>query len=194
MRELLSTNRPTFQKIEQELGQLHPHVSGINFKSDFRGVGLTYSTNRTQGDTPAALESDGVLLTTMLLWLIHTSGPYQILCLEEPEHGIHVAAMRERYQLLKNFANTKRDPGPPQILLSTHSRDFLNGIGSEQNQVTPSRSAIMSELRVVEFGEDDGTQIHSLCRWQNINDLLNEVKDQMGDLWWSERLAPNKQQ
>ncbi len=194
LRELLSTDRPAFQKIESELGKLHPHIFRINFKSDFRGVGLTYSTNRTQGDTPAALESDGVLLTTMLLWLIHTSGPHQILCLEEPENGIHLAAMRERYQLLKSFANVEQYQDPPQILLSTHSRDFLNAIGTEPKQASHSRSAIVNEVRIVEFGEDAGTQVHSLTSWHNISDLLNEVKDHMGDLWWSERLGPNKQQ
>ena len=194
LRELLSTDRSTFQTIEEELSQLHGHVAGINFRSDFRGVGLTYSTNRAQGDTPAGLESDGVLLTTMLLWLIHTSAPNQILCLEEPENGIHLGAMRERYQLLKNFTNFSSKPGPPQILLSTHSRDFLNAIGTQPNRSNASRSAILEEVRIVEFGEDTGTRVHNLSRWHDIDQLLLQVKEQMGDLWWSGRLGPDKQQ
>jgi predicted ATPase len=145
-----------------------------------------YSTARAQGDTPAGLESDGVLLSTFLLWLIHAIGPNQIVCIEEPETGVHIAAMRQRYELLKNFVLAGQDGTRPQILVATHSRDFLNAIGS--------RSAIMDEVRVVEFSHKGGAKIHRLGMWQHISGLLEEMRDQMGDLWWSGRLGPNKQQ
>ncbi len=186
LRDLLTTDRPTFQKIEEGLTRLHDHVKGINFKSDWRGVGLTYSTTRTPNDTPAALESDGVLLSTLLLWLINTAEPNQILCLEEPENGVHLAAMTQRYQLLKSFTGGIEQQNLPQILTATHSRDFMNAI--------PSRRAIMEEVRVVEFSQTQGTQIYQLKAWREIDTLLREMRDQMGDLWWSGRLGPNKQQ
>ena len=186
LRDLLATNRPTFQEIEKGLTQLHDHVTGINFKSDWRGVGLMYSTTRAPNDIPASLESDGVLLSTLLLWLMHTAGPNQTLCLEEPENGVHIAAMRQRYELLKSFTGDSEKGELPQILVATHSRDFMNAIGSRQ--------ALMEEVRVVEFSQTPGTQIHQLGRWQHINTFLDEMRNQIGDLWWSGRLGPNKQQ
>lgn len=194
LRDLLATDRTTFQAIESGLTQLHDHVTGINFKSDWRGVGLMYSTTRAPGDTPAGLESDGVLLSTFLLWLIHTAEPNLILCLEEPENGVHIAAMRQRYSLLKSFATGGQELDPPQILVATHSRDFLNAIGTHPGHLQPSRPVILEEVRVVEFSQGVGTQIQQLDGYRQIKELLDEVRDQMGDLWWSGRLGPDKQQ
>jgi predicted ATPase len=180
LRDLLINNRDIFSEVEGELHRLHGHIDGISFKSDWRGVGICYKTGRTGEDIPASLESDGVLLTTFLLWRLYTAAPNFKLCLEEPENGVHLAGMEDRYQLLKQFAMQDNNGRNLQILVATHSRDFLNAIRS--------RTDILTQVRVVEYSPHTGTAIHPLTHWKQVDSLLDEFKDQMGDLWWSQRL------
>jgi predicted ATPase len=179
LRDLLLTKREIFTAIETDLSALHEHIRGIGFKSDWRGLSLTFKSERTMQETPATLESDGVLLSTFLLWRLHSSTPNLKVCLEEPENGVHVSALEPRYQLIKRFT-TGTDPSRVQILVATHSRDFLNAI--------KARADILNEVRVVEFSPSEGTAIHRLEHYREINQLLDACKGQLGDLWWSGRL------
>ncbi len=176
---VLNTDRQMFEGIEKDLTALHSHVLGMSFERDYRGTGLVYTTIRGGGRTPANLESDGVLLSTFLLWRLHTAPENMKLCWEEPENGVHLAELRHRYELLKQFATQGPGGRNLQILVATHSRDFLNAIG---------RSNTLQEVRVVEFDPTSGTKIIPLAHYREINQLLGEFNGQMGDLWWSDRL------
>jgi len=180
LRDLLTADRQTFSQLEEKLCQLHGHIKAMSFKSDWRGVGIYYNTVRAEEGLPAGLESDGVLLTTFLLWRLYTAPQNFKLCLEEPESGVHLWAMRDRYQLLGQFAMQNNNAHTLQILVATHSRDFLNAVRS--------RTDIKRQVRVVEFAADTGTAVHPLTHWKQVDSLLDEFKDEMGDLWWSERL------
>jgi hypothetical protein len=174
-------DRPTFDIIQRELCALHPHINALDFQVDWRGTGVLYKTNRVPVGTPASLESDGVLLTSFLLWRLYTSQTNFKLCLEEPENGVHVSALKPRYNCLKEFLAGPGGLKGIQILVSTHSRDLLNAI--------QSRPDIMKEVRVVEFDRTTGTQIHSLNHYREINQLLDEARNKIGDLWWSNRFG-----
>lgn len=180
LRELYTRDRKAFSQIEETLRGLHVHITEMRFKSDWRGVGLFYKTTRTIDDIPANLESDGVLLTTFLLWRVHSASANLKLCIEEPENGMHISALKQRYELLKYFTTESLDRPQVQILVATHSRDFLNAI--------KSRRDIVRTVRVIEFSPTAGTAVHELSHYRQIDQLLDEFKDQMGDLWWSERM------
>lgn len=170
----------TFTLILEKLQELHNHIESIDFVHDFRGTGLVFRTNRTRWNMPASLESDGVLLSTFLLWRIFTARQNLKLCLEETENGVPLSGLSQRYELIKQFTKESGDRPGIQILIATHSRDFLNAIRS--------RNDIMAQIRVVEFGADTGTQIHTLHHYREIEQLLEKCRDKMGDLWWSGRL------
>lgn len=180
LQDLLTTDRDTFTAMEGQLQNLHSHIRGITFKSDWRGVGFRYKSNRTTEPTPASLESDGVLLSTFLVWRMYSAPANLKLCLEEPENGVHLSSLKQCYQLLKRFATESEKHRNLQILIATHSRDFLNAI--------ESRNDIIDEVRVTEFGPDSGTAIHTVHHYREIDQLLTEFRYQMGDLWWSGRL------
>ncbi len=183
LQHLLLTQRDIFSELEKELSQLHNHITGINFKPDWRGIGLLYKTNRVAtGEIQAIQESDGVLLSTFLLWRLYSATTGLKICLEEPENGTHLSMLKDRYEILKQFATEESGASRPrpQILVAIHSRDFLNAI--------ESRRDIIRQIRVVEFDQDNGSTIHKLDHWREINHLLEEVNDRMGDLWWSDRL------
>jgi predicted ATPase len=180
LQNVWKADRPTFALILEKLQSLHSHILSIDFLTDWRGTGFVYKTSRTRWNIPASLESDGVLLSTFLLWRLYTARQNLKLCLEEPETGVHLSSLRERYQLLKQFAVGNEGLPKVQILIATHSRDFLNAI--------ESRDDIMDEIRVTEFSPETGTAIHNLNHYREINQLLTECRYQMGDLWWSNRL------
>ncbi|MBU2008645.1 MAG: AAA family ATPase [Chloroflexi bacterium] len=190
LQDILTGDRDTFSMIEKELSKLHDHVLGMNFRPGWQGLGLFYRTTRTTGvDIPATLESDGVLLSTFLLWRVYSAPAYLKLCLEEPENGVHLFALKQRYQLLKRFATEQTGRPRPQILVSTHSRDFLNALQHE------SRTEMVKQVRLVEFSPTTGTSIRTLAHYREIHQLLDEFRGQIGDLWWSEKLShkPDRQ-
>jgi len=186
LQQVWKSDRQTFDLIEKELQKLHSHILSIDFVSDWRGTGLIYKTDRVRWNIPASLESDGVLLSTFLLWRIYTARQNFKLCLEEPENGVHLWALKQRYQLLKQFTTSSESRDSVQILVATHSRDFLNAV--------ESRNDIIREIRVTEFSPKDGTTIYALHHYREINQLLDQCKDQMGDLWWSHRLEQRLRQ
>lgn len=155
LQKLQGEDRPTFTRIEKDLNRLFPHVTAIGFKSDFQGVRLTYVTSRSEDPLPAPQEADGVLLSTFLLWRLHTAGPNLRVCLEEPENGLHPSLLRERMKLLRSFAHPRDNSRPGlQILVATHSPDIqAEGSGLVQDRTlgvtfNPQRGTFVSAIGV----------------------------------------------
>lgn len=150
LQKLQGEDRPTFTRIEKDLNGLFPHITAIGFKSDFQGVRLTYVTDRSEDPLPAPQESDGVLLSTFLLWRLHTAGPNLRVCLEEPENGLHPRLLRERMKLLQSFAHPRDSSRPGlQILVATHSTDIHER----------GRYMVHDRTLAVEFSPQKGTSV-----------------------------------
>ena len=150
LQKLQGEDRTTFTKIENGLSALFPHITAVGFKSDFPGVRLTYMTDRSEDPLPAPQEADGVLLSTFLLWRLHTAGPNLRVCLEEPENGIHRSLLRERMKLLRGFAHPKDNSRHGlQILVATHSLD-IDMFGPEAEH---------DRALAVEFNKQNGTSV-----------------------------------
>ena len=150
LQKLQGEDRATFTKVENGLSALFPHITAIGFKSDFPGVRLTYMTDRSEDPLPAPQEADGVLLSTFLLWRLHTAGASLRVCLEEPENGLHRSLLRDRMKLLRSFAHPKDDSRQGlQILVATHSRD-IDMFGPE---------ATHDKALAVEFNKENGTSL-----------------------------------
>jgi predicted ATPase len=184
LQNVWKADRTVFGIIEQELHKMHSHVNNIDFLVDWRGTGILYKTTRVAFGTPASLESDGVLLTSFLLWRLYTAGNNFKFCLEEPENGVHISSLTQRYDCLVNFLAGQGKNRGVQILVSTHSRDFLNAINSRTN--------IMNQTRIVEYDNEIGTSVHELKHYRQVNQLLDEMKDKLGDVWWSNRLERDR--
>lgn len=177
LQRLQGVNRPLFEHIEQELQAIFPHIRFINFQSGRLGVRLAFTTTRSEDLLPAPMESDGVLLTTFLLWRLYTAAPNLRLCLEEPENSVHPYLLGQRSQLLKRFACGEADRPPVQLLVATHSPDFLSAI--------EDREQAIEMIRVVEFDHDRGTMVHRLTDLGQIDTLLDVFDGNIGELWWS---------
>ncbi|MCX6009073.1 MAG: AAA family ATPase [Chloroflexi bacterium] len=184
LQQLQGLNRKLFEAIEQDLNRFFPHIKFINFQSERFGVGLAFTTDRSEDLVPASQESDGVLLTLFLLWRLWTA-PYDKrmaqanlqVCLEEPENGVHPYLLGERFRLLKEFAVGNRGQKAVQLLIATHSPDFLSSIDSSEEAY--------GMIRVVEFDREEGTKVHNLKDFAQFDTLLSTFKNNLGDLWWS---------
>ena len=170
-------DRDLFQAIEQQLSSIFTHIRFINFRSERFGVGLAFTTDRSEDLVPATQESDGVLLTLFLIWRLWTAPPNFIVCLEEPENGVHPYLLGERFQLLKKFTDGGGGRKPVQILVATHSSALLRSI--------EDKAEALEIVRAVEFDPDKGTKVHKLSAMDHIDTLLDAFKNNLGELWWS---------
>ncbi len=177
LQRLQGKSRKLFETIEQELGGVFPHIKLINVQTEPFGVGLAFTTDRSEDLVPASQESDGVLLTTFLLWRLYTAHPNMRLCIEEPENGVHPYLLGERYRLLKRFSFGEAQRPPLQVLVATHSPDFLTTIDQ--------RTEALEMIRVVEFDHNQGTIVHHLSNYGQIDALLEVFNNNLGELWWS---------
>ena len=177
MQRLQGQDRRLFEAIEGRLHEIFPHIRFINFQSDRFGVRLAFTTDRSEELVPGPQESDGVLLTTFLLWRLHTAGSSLKVCIEEPENGTHPYLLAERYKLLKRSASGEAGRSPVQLLVATHSPDFLTALDDPDE--------ILDAVRLVEFNSETGTAIHGLRDIGDMEVLLNVFKNNLGELWWS---------
>ncbi len=174
---LQGNDRHRFEAIEHDLHRLFPHIRFINFDSERYGVRIAFTTDRSEDIVPASQESDGVLLTTFLLWRLYTAEPNLRVCLEEPENGVHPHLLHERLRLLQRFAQGDTERPPLQLFSATHSSDFLSAI--------VDRPAMIDAVRLVEFDPELGTTVHSLKDVNQLDVLLKVFRENLGELWWS---------
>src|SRR5262249_47873018 len=65
--------------------------------------------------------SDGTMLTLGLLCLVHSPRKPAVLCLEEPEGGLHPRRMRWVFDRLLGLAYPPAGQQPVHVILTTHS-------------------------------------------------------------------------
>ena len=85
---------------------------------------------------PRAL-SDGTLRFLALVTLLLDPASCQVLCMEEPENGMHPARIPATVQLLRDFAvDPMLAPGVDnpirQVLLNTHSPDVVRQLDADE--------------------------------------------------------------
>ena len=166
LQKLQGEDRSTFTRIEQDLSKLFPHIRTIGFKSDYQGVRLTYMTDRSEDPIPAPQEADGVLLSTFLLWRLHTAHSGHCVCLEEPENGIHFRLLKDRLNLLRSFSRPADAHRPPlQVLVATQSKELVSFLLDDDY---PS-------IRLVDFDKDKGTSVSIPGTWHEASQMANRL-------------------
>jgi predicted ATPase len=119
-----------FSSIAQRLRELVP-ISAIGVEVDEVRKLLTVEAWESTGvRLPAASLSDGTLRFLTLSVLVADPEAEGVICIEEPENGIHPAKMAEMVRLLRDLAvDSTRKPGKDnpfrQVIIATHSPVFV---------------------------------------------------------------------
>lgn len=117
-----------FQRILQTMTRRVPGVASVEPRLMDDGY-LTLRFQDGSFKTPFLdrYVSDGTIKMFAYLVLLHDPRPHPLLCVEEPENQLYPRLMSE---LAEEFRLYARNGG--QVLVSTHSPDFLNAVGVDE--------------------------------------------------------------
>jgi predicted ATPase len=133
-----------YANVANTLAELIDDVRSVRVDRDERRELLTlYVTGKDGTPHAARALSDGTLRFLALAVLALDPHETGVLCLEEPENGIHPARIPAMIRLLEDLATDVREPVGPenplrQVIVNTHSPAVV--------QQVPDESLMMAEL------------------------------------------------
>ncbi|MBN1344446.1 MAG: AAA family ATPase [Phycisphaerae bacterium] len=145
-------NGKLFGQVANRLAELIDDVHRIWVDRDERRELLTlYAAGKDRTAHAARALSDGTLRFLALAVLLHDAETQGVLCLEEPENGIHPERIPAMLELLQDIAVEVKEPVGKdnplrQVIINTHSPAVV--------QQVPDDSVLVAELReFVESGQ-----------------------------------------
>jgi len=127
---LRDQNPERFEALNEQIGRWIPEFDRILFETPSPGDrSLALRTREGNHVIKAADLSHGTLIALALLTIAYLPEPPSIVCLEEPDHGLHPRLLRDVRDALYRLAypegaNEKRDP--VQVIATTHNPYFLD--------------------------------------------------------------------
>lgn len=135
-----------YQRVGNRLSELIPNVGSVRVDEDRVRDLLTILLVDTHGvETPARSLSDGTLYFLALVLKQMETTPQRLLCLEEPENGIHPDRIDAIVRLLIDTSMNTDEPSSKdhnpmrQVIINTHSPRVV--------QQVPAESLLIAELR-----------------------------------------------
>lgn len=166
-RYLYENHPQQFDGVLQAMRQRVPGVSDVKAKATEDGrLVLRFQDGDFQDPFIAPYVSDGTIKMFAYLVLLYDPNPHPLLAVEEPENHLYPALMRE---LVEEFHDYAQRGG--QVLISTHSPDFLNGAG-------------LNEIRWL-VKEEGFTKVRRASESELLRNLVHEG-DLPGALWRQE--------
>ncbi len=153
-----------YAQVANRLSELIEDVREVNVLRDEQRELLTLTVKGKDGTVhPARALSDGTLRFLALAVIDLDPEAQGVLCLEEPENGIHPARIPAMLQLLQDIAvDPEEAVGPDnplrQVIVNTHSPVVVGEV--------PDDSLVIAELRETKHGHDTtyGVRFSSLER------------------------------
>ena len=125
---LYSSHRDVFNHILEQLRRHIPGMTSIESKTTEEGrVLLKFKDGSFEDPFLARYVSDGTIKMLTYLVLLNDPEPHPLLCVEEPENQLYPSLLEELAEEFRNYANKGG-----QVLVSTHSPDFLNAARVEE--------------------------------------------------------------
>lgn len=127
--DALRDQRPEeFEQLNQEVQRLLPEYDRILLKTVDAGVKIfELRTREGQHAIPARELSQGTRLALALLTMNHLPQRPDILCLEEPDHGLHPRLLRDVRDVLYRLSYPPQESGAKsmQVIATSHNPYFL---------------------------------------------------------------------
>lgn len=161
---LYENHRSVFERILKRLGARVPGVTSVEPKITEEGkILLRFSDGAFEDPFLARFVSDGTIKMLAYLVLLNDPQPHPLLCVEEPENQLYPELLPELAEEFRAYANKGG-----QVMVSTHSPDFLNAAELDEVFVLVKRAGYTTIQRVA-----DDEQIAAYMR----------DGDQLGYLW-----------
>ena len=125
---LFEHERPVFEKILKKMSRRVPGINEIIPELTTDGyLILRFQDGSFKTPFLDRFVSDGTIKMFAYLLLLHDPKPHPLLCVEEPENQLYPRLMVELAEEFRLYANRGG-----QVLVSTHSPDFLNAVALEE--------------------------------------------------------------
>jgi predicted ATPase len=167
-------DRDAITKLEADLRAAVPTLRGVALRTVSSDAGFAKALDFVLAGSgprvtiPASQASEGALLLTAFLALIHGESP-EILLIEEPENGLHPSRLKLVIELLRRISTGEVGGRPRQVIVTTHSPILLNYARPE-------------EVRVVQRDPEQGTYVRALTDAPDLPRMLEEFA--VGELWY----------
>jgi predicted ATPase len=164
--------RGVHDQVRKSLEKFSSRIEDVKVKVD-QGIARAYLEEQGFSERlPAARMSDGTLKFLCLLTVLLHPDPPPLVCIEEPEQGLHPDAIQLLAPLLKD-ASTRM-----QLIVTTHSAELIDAF-------SPSPESVL----ICERDSDGGTQ----CRHLSRKKLENWLKRySLGQLWRKGEIGGNR--
>jgi predicted ATPase len=164
-----------FEHLNQELESLLPEFNRILFETPGKGSrGFLLRTHEGLRSLRAIDVSQGTLLALTILTLAYLRPVPSMICIEEPDRGIHPRLYREIRDALYRLSypeNFGLDRPPVQVLITSHSPYMLDLHRDHPEEVV-----------IAEKVGSEGT-FSRLSDREDLEDLLSEAT--LGEIWYS---------
>jgi predicted ATPase len=164
-----------FEAYSQEVAALAPEFDRVLFDTPDHGYrGFMLRTKAGHHAIPARDLSQGTVLAMALLALTHLETPPSMICIEEPDRGIHPRLYREIRDALYRLSYPDQfglDRPPVQVLITSHSPYMLDLHRDHPEEVV-----------IAEKVGSEGT-FSRLADREDLDDLLGEAP--LGEIWYS---------
>jgi predicted ATPase len=164
-----------FETLNEELGRWLPEFDRILFDTPEAGQRVfLLRTRQGHHAIPAWDLSQGVRFALVLLTLAWLPDPPSIVCLEEPDRGMHPRLLRDvqdalyRLSYPENFGETR---APVQVLATTHSPYFLDLFKDHPEEV------------VIAHRVGQEARFERLSDRPDIDEILGSAP--LGEVWYS---------
>jgi predicted ATPase len=164
-----------FDLLNEALGQWVPEFDRILFETPQGGYrAFLLRTRKGHHKIPAAELSHGTLLALAMLTLAYLPDPPSVVCLEDPDRGLHPRLLRDVQDALyrlaypENFGESRK---PVQVIATTHSPYFLDLYRDHPEEV------------VIAEKTDQGTQFKRLSDHPHLDEILRD--SHLGEIWYT---------
>jgi predicted ATPase len=164
-----------FEALNQEMSRWLPEFDRFLFNVPAEGQrGFMLRTRSGQNSIAARDLSQGTLLAIAILTLAYLPNPPSLLCLEEPDRGIHPRLLREIQDALYRLSypeNYGEKREAVQVLVTTHSPYLLDLYKDHPEQIVVSQK-VGNEARFERLSDQP-----------HIEEMLEGAS--LGEIWYS---------
>ncbi|MBN2025023.1 MAG: AAA family ATPase [Pirellulales bacterium] len=166
-----------FKALSEQIRHWLPEFDRIHFDRPTGKKGsksLVLGLARSPEKLPACDLSDGTLIVLALLTLAYLPTPPPIVCLEEPDRGIHPRLLRCVQDAMYRLSHPEalgEDRAAVQVIATTHSPYFLDLFRDHPEEI------------IVADRVDDTVRFRRVADQPHLQDILGSAP--LGDAWFS---------